>query len=278
MEEVALVADIDKVDESDDKVLLMTLHSAKGLEFPVVYMTGVEDGVFPSYRTIISEDSDEIEEERRLAYVGITRAKEDLHILCAKQRMINGETQYNPVSRFVKEIPANLMDARVPVYKKYDLDDYDDDSYERNTFKTKPYGMSSGYGQSQSSYGGYSSATSTRSSFGNMGNSAGTKSYGGNAPSSFSVKPKAVVKPKTAPVSAQPYIAKAGLAGLSKGVQGAGEKPAYDIGDRVKHIKFGEGTVKAMTKGARDYEVTVEFDGAGPKIMYAAFAKLQKLE
>ena len=89
LEEVALVADIDKVDESDDKVLLMTLHSAKGLEFPVVYMAGVEDGVFPSYRTITSDDADDMEEERRLAYVGITRAKEDLHILCAKQRSIN---------------------------------------------------------------------------------------------------------------------------------------------------------------------------------------------
>ena len=121
LEEVALVADIDNVDESDDKVLLMTLHSAKGLEFPVVYMAGVEDGVFPSYRTITSDDADDMEEERRLAYVGITRAQEDLHVLCAKQRMINGETQYNPVSRFVKEIPSNLLDNRIPTYKKYDL-------------------------------------------------------------------------------------------------------------------------------------------------------------
>lgn len=271
LEEVALVADIDNVDESDDKVLLMTLHSAKGLEFPVVYMAGVEDGVFPSYRTITSDDADDMEEERRLAYVGITRAQEDLHILCAKQRMINGETQYNPVSRFVKEIPSNLLDNRIPTYKKYDLEDYDDDSYERNTFKSKPYGMGGGYATSQSTNSG-------RSAFGNMGNTPGTKSYGGTATSSYMAKPKAVVKPKVAPVSAQPYIIKQGLNGLTKGVQGVGEKPAYDVGDRVKHIKFGEGTVKSMTKGARDYEVTVDFDGAGPKIMYAAFAKLQKME
>ena len=278
LEEVALVADIDNVDESDDKILLMTLHSAKGLEFPVVYMAGVEDGVFPSYRTITSDDPDDMEEERRLAYVGITRAQEDLHILCAKQRMINGETQYNPVSRFVKEIPANLLDARIPVYKKFDLDDYDDDSYERTTFKAKPYGMGGGYTTGQSSYGGNQSSTGGRSAFGNMGNTPGTKSYGGSAPSSYAAKPKAVLKPKVAPASAQPYIAKAGLNNLTKGVQGAGEKPAYDVGDRVKHIKFGDGTVKAMTKGTRDYEVTVDFDGAGPKIMYAAFAKLQKME
>ena len=278
LEEVALVADIDNVDESDDKVLLMTLHSAKGLEFPVVYMAGVEDGVFPSYRTITSDDPDDMEEERRLAYVGITRAQEDLHILCAKQRMINGETQYNPVSRFVKEIPANLLDSRVPTYKKFDLEDYDDTSYERTTFKSKPYGMSGGYTGGQSTYGRNVTSASGRSAFGNMGNTPGTKSYGGNAPSSYAAKPKAVLKPKVAPVSAQPYITKAGLNGLTKGVQGAGEKPVYDVGDRVKHIKFGEGTVKAMTKGARDYEVTVDFDGAGPKIMYAAFAKLQKME
>jgi DNA helicase-2/ATP-dependent DNA helicase PcrA len=278
LEEVALVADIDNVDESDDKILLMTLHSAKGLEFPVVYMAGVEDGVFPSYRTITSDDPDDMEEERRLAYVGITRAQEDLHILCAKQRMINGETQYNPVSRFVKEIPSNLMDSRVPTYKKIDLDDYDDDSYERTTFKSKPYGMGGGYTSGQSSYGGNMASAGGRSAFGNMGNTPGTKSYGGSAPSSYATKPKAALKPKVAPVSAQPYIVKPGLNGLTKGVQGAGEKPAYDVGDRVKHIKFGEGTVKAMTKGARDYEVTVEFDGAGPKIMYAAFAKLQKME
>ena len=279
LEEVALVADIDKVDESDDKVLLMTLHSAKGLEFPVVYMAGVEDGVFPSYRTITSDDADDMEEERRLAYVGITRAKEDLHILCAKQRMINGETQYNPVSRFVKEIPANLLDARLPVYKKYDLNDYDDDSYERSTFKAKPYGMSSGgYAQSQGSYGAYTSSQSGRSAYGSMGNSVGTSSYGGSASSSYFAKPKAMAKPKTAPESAKPYIAKAGLSGLTKGAQVAGEKPAYDVGDKVKHIKYGEGTVIAMTKGTRDYEVTVNFEGAGQKIMYAAFAKLQKME
>ena len=145
-------------------------------------------------------------------------------------------------------------------------------------FKSKPYSLGGAYGQSQASYGGYTTGQSTRSAFGNMGNSAATKSYGGSAPSSYGAKPKAVAKPKTAPVSAQPYIAKAGLNGLNKGITGAGEKPAYDVGDRVKHIKFGQGTVKAMEKGARDYEVTVEFDTVGPKIMYAAFAKLQKLE
>lgn len=110
LEEVALVADIDSLDEDSNHVVLMTLHSAKGLEFPKVFLTGMEDGLFPSYMSIISDDSlEEIEEERRLAYVGITRAKEELAVTCAKQRMVRGETQYNKVSRFVKEIPVELM-------------------------------------------------------------------------------------------------------------------------------------------------------------------------
>jgi len=110
LEEVALVADIDDLDENGDHVVLMTLHSAKGLEFPKVFLAGMEDGLFPSYMSITSDDSvEELEEERRLAYVGITRAKEELAVTCARQRMIRGETQYNKVSRFVKEIPLELM-------------------------------------------------------------------------------------------------------------------------------------------------------------------------
>ena len=110
LEEVALVADIDSLDEEQDYVVLMTLHSAKGLEFPYVYLAGMEDGVFPSYMTIVSDDPTEIEEERRLCYVGITRAMKDLTLTCAQQRMIRGETQYNKPSRFIREIPKELVD------------------------------------------------------------------------------------------------------------------------------------------------------------------------
>ena len=105
LEEVALVADIDSLDESSDYVVLMTLHSAKGLEFPHVYLAGMEDGIFPSYMTITADDPTEVEEERRLCYVGITRAEKDLTLTCARRRMIRGETQYNKMSRFLKEIP-----------------------------------------------------------------------------------------------------------------------------------------------------------------------------
>ena len=97
---MALVADIDSLDEETDYVVLMTLHSAKGLEFPHVYLAGLEDGIFPSYMTITADDPAELEEERRLCYVGITRAKENLTLTCARRRMVHGETQYNKMSRF----------------------------------------------------------------------------------------------------------------------------------------------------------------------------------
>lgn len=109
LEEIALVADVDSLDESEEKVLLMTLHSAKGLEFPCVYLGGMEDGLFPSRMAIYSEDEDAIEEERRLCYVGITRAMERLNLSAARQRMVNGSTNYNPISRFIKEIPDEVI-------------------------------------------------------------------------------------------------------------------------------------------------------------------------
>ena len=214
LEEVALVADIDNVENDSNKVLLMTLHSAKGLEFPHVYLTGMEDGIFPSYMTIVADDPDEIEEERRLAYVGITRAKEDLTLCYAKLRMVRGETQMNAVSRFVKEIPESLMDNRLPAPK---------------------------------------------------------------------YKPIATPMPKRTAAENKPYIAGGGLgslkaAGISKGVGAVtGGKLDYDIGDRIKHVKYGEGTVTDLEPGARDYKVTVDFDDVGQKIMYAAFAKLIKV-
>lgn len=245
LEEVALIADIDNVDEAYDKVLLMTLHSAKGLEFENVYLSGMEDGVFPSYMTIMSDDSTEVEEERRLAYVGITRAKKDLTISAAKQRMLRGETQYNPVSRFVKEIPQELLDNRLPVYKR-DFEDYDDDSSQRMSFKQKPY-----------SYSG-----------------TGNKVQYQATPKVFvtGARPKAVLKPKTTPDEVKPFIAQ--MSGVNKTPSAALN---YTTGDRVRHAKFGDGKVLHMEQGPKDTKVTVEFDNCGQKIMYATFAKLVKI-
>ena len=215
LEEVALVADIDRLSEDDNRVLLMTLHSAKGLEFSHVYLAGMEDGIFPSYMTIASDDPAEIEEERRLAYVGITRAKDDLTLCYAKMRMVRGETQMNAVSRFVKEIPLELMDNKPPA-PRYQPVVADKSSHTISAPK-KPYLASAGTG-----------------SFGALGISKGSEAVKGG-------------------------------------------KPDYDIGDRVRHVKYGEGFVTDLEPGPRDYKVTVDFDDAGQKIMYAAFAKLEKI-
>ena len=110
LEDVALISDLDSVNEDENRVLLMTLHSAKGLEFPQVYLAGMEEGVFPSYLSIVSGDFENLEEERRLCYVGITRAMKELTMTAAHQRMIRGETQYNRVSRFVREIPREYVE------------------------------------------------------------------------------------------------------------------------------------------------------------------------
>lgn len=140
LEEVALVADIDSVDETQDYVVLMTLHSAKGLEFPQVYLAGMEDGLFPGFGAICAENpTAEIEEERRLAYVGITRAKERLSISCARMRMIRGETQYNKVSRFVKEIPRELLAGTIQKEKIPDIPK--PSMMAKNAFSAKPMAL-----------------------------------------------------------------------------------------------------------------------------------------
>ena len=209
LEEVVLVADIDTVDPDQDYVLLMTLHSAKGLEFPKVFMVGMEDGIFPSHMTISYGDDGEMEEERRLCYVGITRAMKDLTLTCAQQRMIRGETQYNRVSRFVREIPRELVDLGHTIQEK---------------------------------------------------------------------------KPKVEELIPTP----AKYSKMKEILQGRNYKPRefkvtkansldYEVGDTVRHIKFGVGIVKEIVEGGRDYEVTVEFDKVGVKKMFASFAKLKKI-
>lgn len=219
LEEVALVADIDSLQEGSDYVVLMTLHSAKGLEFPEVYLAGMEDGIFPSYMTISSEDVSEIEEERRLCYVGITRAMKDLTITCARQRMIRGETQYNKVSRFVKEIPRNLLGSSTKAQTMTKiLMDGSTKSFRQTNSKVNPIFTTRNTYQSKS----YQSAP-----------------FASNSTSKISLE--------------------------------------YNKGDRVKHMKFGEGIVVQIAEGGRDYEVTVDFDKVGRKKMFASFAKLKKV-
>lgn len=216
LEEVALVADIDSVDEAQDYVVLMTLHSAKGLEFPQVYLAGMEEGLFPSYMSICSDHpTEEIEEERRLCYVGITRAKERLSVSAAKVRMIRGETQYNNISRFIKEIPSELLTGRIERQREPEIYKPSMSQIAKTAFRAKPMAM-------------------TRT----------------GVPESFQAKD---------------------FSGAS-----AKQELTYSVGDTVKHIKFGEGVVKQIVAGGRDYEVTVDFTSAGTKKMFASFAKLVK--
>ncbi|WP_334137328.1 ATP-dependent helicase, partial [Muricomes intestini] len=139
LEEVALVADIDSLDENQDYVVLMTLHSAKGLEFPHVYLAGMEDGLFPSYMTVTSDDPEEMEEERRLCYVGITRAKKELTVSCARKRMVRGETHYNKTSRFLKEIPEELMETGKTFREDLEIPTQNAYFQAKQAFKTKAF-------------------------------------------------------------------------------------------------------------------------------------------
>lgn len=213
LEEVALVADVDRMDDSEDRVTLMTLHSAKGLEFDHVYLCGMEDGLFPSMMAIASDDKDAVEEERRLCYVGITRAKKDLLLTAARQRMVNGETRYSKISRFLEEIPPELLEqSRLEPRLSSRQVSFDDSSLPWNQ-NSRPAGVSS----------------------------FGKPAFG----KAFTVE--------------------------------KADSLDYGPGDRVSHIKFGEGTVREIKDGGKDFEVTVEFDRAGVKRMFASFAKLKKL-
>lgn len=208
LEEVALVADIDSLEEDSDHVVMMTLHSAKGLEFPVVFMVGMEDGMFPSYMSISSEDPGDLEEERRLCYVGITRAMRELTLTAARQRMVRGEIHYNRVSRFVEDIPKELLAQGEKAQPK--------EKHQREE-------------------------TKAHAAYRQMKEQFHTKAF---VPQQFEVK--------------------------------KAEGLAYTVGDRVRHIKFGVGTVENIVEGGRDYEVTVNFDRVGVKKMFASFAKLVK--
>ena len=237
LENVALVADIDSFDENSDYVVLMTLHSAKGLEFPNVYLAGLEDGLFPSYMSITSDNSQaEIEEERRLAYVGITRAKKNLTITSARVRMVRGQTQYGKVSRFVREIPPELLSGEIyePKTKEEPIEQ---SAFQkaRKAFRTVPSYGGSGYGKEVG------------------------EGYGSTFQSSKATKP-IYTKVEN-----------------QRDFGSAGGSLSYQVGDRVRHIKFGDGEVMAIVSGGRDYEVTVDFDKAGTKKMFASFAKLKKV-
>lgn len=246
LEQVALVADIDSMDDSENRVTLMTLHSAKGLEFPKVYLVGLEDGLFPSMMSINSDDRTDVEEERRLCYVGITRAREELVLTSARQRMVNGETHYCKPSRFLEEVPAELLEEErlEPVLGSTGGRASGDGMPMEAGLpwnQTGAAGRTSAFGKGYNAY-----ASKTEQPF---GGSQGASEGGDRGKPSFG---KAFTVQKTLSLD-------------------------YKEGDQVRHIKFGVGTVKSIKDGGKDFEVTVEFDRLGQKKMFASFAKLEKI-
>lgn len=214
LEEISLVADIDNYEEGDDTIVLMTLHSSKGLEFPTVFIIGFEENIFPGYRSMTSENKSDMEEERRLCYVGVTRAKQTLYITSARSRMQNGKVVHNSPSRFLKEIPKNLLID----YKELSRTD-------------KPEKKSSGISQF-----------------------AGIKIFNDKVNTGLGGKnyKSALPEPK-------------------------GKKLDFEVGDKVKQIKYGTGIVKNISPAGADYEVTVEFESVGMKKFMAHLSKLKKV-
>lgn len=314
LEEVALIADIDNLDQSARQVMLMTLHSAKGLEFPIVYMTGLEDGLFPSYMNITSDDPTDLEEERRLCYVGITRAQKELNISSAKMRMIRGETQMNKVSRFVKEIPEKYLNIQNHSDKRGSANDSFGDAKQENggrfDFRASARAALKMYGSGDTSeykevrrvkidggrtgnpsgfvYGkpSYASASTNYSGIkGNTNYSAinkKVKDVSGAVPNKkvgfgkeFPMDIFDIKKPaKTSSVDKNVYSS----TGFASGRAGSSSTDVlgYAEGDTVLHATFGKGTVEKIESSPRDYKVTVNFDQFGVKKMLAGFAKLKK--
>lgn len=229
LHDVSLVSDLDNLDESVDKLTLMTLHSSKGLEYDNIYLIGMNEGLFPSYQAIQSDDKDELEEERRLCYVGITRAKKNLYLSSSRRRLINGSYNEYPVSRFVSEMDTDAIEKKE--IKKYSYDEFDVDY----KFSSRKNNYSFGNKKINDDYKEIPTTNfNTTKNFTNIN----VYKLGKNFP-----------KPKL----------------------------EFDVGDKVSHIKFGEGIVSKIEDVGKDYEVTVDFENFGEKVLYQSFAKLEKV-
>ena len=257
LEGITLSSDIDGMEDSEDSVTLMTLHSAKGLEFPVVFLVGLEEGIFPGNKSI--GEPKELEEERRLFYVGITRAKQFLYLTCAKRRTIFGSTSYNAISRFVEEIPSDLLEG------------YDDVmNNKEESYEDSPYNWE--YGSSYSHNSGFASAGKTKT-YKIDGNSNGSMggTYGGN-----SVAAKSFGHGNSNNSGFQFKTAESFLSSLNfKKTSDTFDISKYKEGQRIYHKKFGEGTINKIEEEGEDYKIDISFDKAGHKRLMAKFANLE---
>lgn len=236
LESISLTSDIDNMEESEDTVTLMTLHSAKGLEFPVVFLVGMEEGIFPGYKSI--GEIKELEEERRLFYVGITRAMQYLYLTCAKRRTIFGSTSYNQMSRFLKEIPKDLLDG----YEEIDNED-------NNSFKDSNYGWE--YGTN------YAGKVKTYK-FDNVEKIPEVKEKVG----AFQFR------------TAESFLNSLNKKASDRQV----DITKYKEGQRIYHKKFGEGTINKIEQESEDYKLDIQFDKVGHKRLMAKFAELEIIE
>ena len=244
LEGMTLSSDIDNVDESEESVTLMTLHSAKGLEFPVVFLVGMEEGIFPGYKSIGEPTA--LEEERRLCYVGITRAKRNLFLTCSKKRTMFGSTSYNMISRFVKEIPEELLDGAEEAFGE-----------NKETSSSRTFG---GYG--------------SKNSFGDSGFSW---SYGNKAvASTIKSSIKSGISTSTSTVASFGRTAESFLNGLAnKSSNKKVDLTQYEAGVKIYHKKFGEGIITKTEPEGDDLKVDIDFEKYGHKRLMAKFSNLE---
>ncbi len=267
LENIALVADIDTVDSDAEQVLLMTLHSAKGLEFPHVYICGMEEGVFPGSMAVYDPSPEEMEEERRLCYVGITRAMKKLTLTCAMRRMRNGEPDFNLPSRFISEIPRHLIkqsdgEYETPVTRTIEP---------TGRTQTEPFG-----GTSARPFGGTPSQPSAWSAQTPARPGAGKKQRAANSKNPFADNPY-IQKGKSLFAGQGTSSPAAGLSQTAAASAGTAGAPDYKAGDTVYHMKFGTGTVVSLERKGNDYEVVVTFNDFGQRKLRSSFAKLTKI-
>ena len=250
LEGITLSSDIDGMEDSEDSVTLMTLHSAKGLEFPVVFLVGLEEGIFPGNKSI--GEPKELEEERRLFYVGITRAKQYLYLTCAKKRTIFGSTSYNQISRFINEIPSDLLDG----YDTLDnskADEFGDSGYKweyGNSSKVNTYKIGSDF------YYGNNNIGVAAKGFG-LKNGTGTGNFNGSNGFQFKTAENFLNSLNSKKVNTEADISK------------------YKEGQRIYHKKFGEGIINKIEEEGEDYKLDISFDKAGHKRLMAKFANLE---
>ena len=241
LEGITLSADIDNVEDSEESVTLMTLHSAKGLEFPVVFLVGMEEGVFPGYKSI--GEPKELEEERRLCYVGITRAKENLFLTCSKQRTIFNSTSYNAVSRFLKEIPASMLDGYEQIEdRSYGNYDDTDVSWQYGTGRDLSSDYSSDYRKE---------SINTYKSIEENSSKIASTTFKFRSAESFL---NSLNKPEEVDLS------------------------VYKAGTKVYHKKFGEGVINYVEAEGEDLKVDINFEKSGHKRLMARYAGLKVID